>query len=280
MKLIRNWILPLVIALVLVFVFRCFLFDFISVTDKRMENTLKKGDIVLIGKVSKIRHSSVVLFNNRTAINRLARCTGLPGDTLQIKNSFVFINNKKQDFKYSGRKKISTSYVFHTDSTNVQAIFKANGILFNQKLAEFSVYYFYSDQKKLQALGKQAVWSKKRMPVCPKGLYSDKTAPFNTHFYWNMDNIGPLVIPAAGKSIKLNNTSFALYKSIILQETGKNYKLAKNKVYLDNKKVKIYTFKYDYYFVLNDNRTNFNDSRSFGFISRNQILGKFMLKLF
>ena len=283
MNLIKNWILPLIIALALVFIFRWLLFDFIIVSNKQMGNTFKKGDLVLIQKSGKIRYNSIVLFNtSKTSYSNtaLSRCIGLPGDTLHIKNSKVFINRKELKVKVSHREKITAHYVFYTDSSKVQANFAANDIPFNHKLAAFGVYSFNSDREKINRLNELTIWNKKQKPITPKGLYSDKTAPFNTHFYWNTDNLGPMVIPSANSTIRLSRASFKLYKRIILQETGGSYHLKGNKVYLEEQIVKNYTFKYDYYFVLNDNRLNYNDSRSFGFIRREEISGKFIIKLF
>lgn len=284
MNLIKNWILPLVFALVLVFIFRWLLFDFMIVSDKRMENTLKKGDLVLIQRSGKIRHNSIVLFDtSQTTYSNtasLSRCIGLPDDTLQIRNSKVLINRKELEAKPSRRRKITTHFIFHTDSSKVQANFVENNISIDKKLAAFGIYSFNSDKGTLNSLSNLAVWNKKQKPIKPKGLYSDKTKPFNTHFYWNTDNFGPLVVPTANSTIRLSRASFKLYKSIILQETGKNYYLKKNKVYLAEQIVKSYTFKHDYYFVLNDNRPDYDDSRRFGFIRREQISGKFIMKLF
>jgi len=155
-----------------------------------------------------------------------------------------------------------------------------NKIHFNNKLADFGVYSFYTDYKKLNKVSKRNIWQKKQKVVITKGLLSQKTAPFNKHFYWNKDNFGPLIVPASGVTIKLNRAHFELYKHIMFKETRKNFILKGNAVYSDNKKISTYTFKSDYYFVLNDNRLIPDDSRSFGFISKNQIFGKFVLKIY
>ena len=260
------------------------MFDFMIVSDNLMNNSLEKGDLILIQKKARIRRNNIILIDttqeNYSIPFRLIRCVAIAGDTLQISNSTIFINRKKLSSKTLRKRKILSHYIFKSDSNNIQQFLTKNQIQFNPQLAVSGIYSFYTDQKKLKKISTQNVWNRKQKVVIDKGLYSQKTAPFNKHFYWNNDNYGPLVVPASGMTIKLNRATFELYKQIILKETGKNYLLQKNIVYSDNKKISTYTFQSDYYFVLNDNRQIPDDSRSFGFIKRDQIYGKVTLKLF
>ncbi|MEN8121144.1 MAG: signal peptidase I [Bacteroidota bacterium] len=284
MSFIKHWIIPFISACILVVVFRYFMFDFMIVSDNLMKNSLKKGDLILIQKRARIKRDNIILIDttqgNYSIPHKLIRCVAISGDTLQIRNSTIFINRKKTNSRTLRKRKILSHYIFHSDSNHIDHILRKKDIYFNSKLANFGIYSFYTDQKKLKKISTQNVWERKQKVVIAKGLHSEKTAPFNKHFYWNNDNFGPLVVPASGMTIRLNRATYELYKHILIEESGKKYFLQKNTVYSDNKKISTYTFKSNYYFVLNDNRQIPDDSRSFGFINENQTFGKVALKLF
>ncbi len=284
MNFLKKWITPFVAALILVLIFRYFLFDFRIVSDNLMNNSLKKGDLILIQKRARIKRNNIILLDTTqgdySIPHRLSRCVAIAGDTFQIKNSVVYINSKQSDLKTLRKIKILSHYIFKSDSNNIQQLLLKNQVQFNEELAVFGIYNFYTDPKSLKKINKQNVWNWKQKVVTAKSLNSKKTAPFNKHFYWNNDNFGPLVIPSSGMTIDLNRATFELYKQVLIKESGKIFILKGNIIYSDNKKISTYTFQSDYYFVLNDNRQFPDDSRSFGFISRNQVLGKVALKLF
>ncbi len=284
MNFFKQWLVPLIAALLLVLVFRFFLFDFMLVPDNLMNNGLKKGDLILIQKRTRIKRNNIILIDtlqaNYTGTGRLIRCVALPGDTLLIRNSEIFINRKKVKQEALRKGEVLSQYIASTNNTDFQQVLLENNIIFNPKLASFGIYHFSTDKKSIQKISKQNAANIFKKTNSSKGLYSKETAPFNKHFYWNKDNFGALVVPAFGMSIKLNRANFELYKKIIETETGKNYIVKGNTIYASNKIVRNYTFQSDYYFTLNDNRPNTNDSRSFGFIRKDQIFGKFVLKLF
>ena len=284
MNFLKNWITPFITALILILIFRYLLFDFRIVSDKLMNNSLKKGDLILIQKRARIKRNNIILFDTTQGAystpQRLSRCVALAGDTLQIKNSIVYINNKQLDLTTLRKRKILSHYIFKSDSNNIQLFLTKNKIKFNKQLAVTGIYSFYTDKKKLKNINNKNVWKQKQKIIVGHGLYSKKTAPFNNYFYWNIDNFGPLVVPAKGMTIKLNSTNLELYKKILIKETEKNDSLQKSIIHSENKGISNYTFQSDYYFVLNDNRQVHDDSRSFGFIKRDHIFGKVVLKLF
>lgn len=90
---------------------------------------------------------------------------------------------------------------------------------------------------------------------------------------WNIKNFGPLLIPKSGKLILLDSGNFMLYKNPIEYETNKNLKLVDNILFLDEELIDNYRFKYNYYFVVGDNIMHSSDSRYFGFIPEEFIVG-------
>jgi signal peptidase I len=97
--------------------------------------------------------------------------------------------------------------------------------------------------------------------------------PYNSN--WNKDNYGPIYIPQAGKTVALTIQSLPFYKKIITEyEKGNDLKVIGNDIYINGQKVTTYTFEQDYYWMMGDNRHNSEDSRYWGFVPANHIVGK------
>jgi signal peptidase I len=92
---------------------------------------------------------------------------------------------------------------------------------------------------------------------------------------WSTDNFGPLWIPKEGATIPINDSTLTLYGATIkLYEHNDNVNIENNKLTIDGKEVTEYTFKQNYYFMMGDNRHNSLDSRFWGFVPEDHIVGK------
>lgn len=91
---------------------------------------------------------------------------------------------------------------------------------------------------------------------------------------WNVDNLGPIYIPQAGKTVELNAETLPFYKKIIGEYEGKDLKVTGNEIRIDGKIATSYTFEQDYYWMMGDNRHNSLDSRFWGFVPADHIVGK------
>ena len=194
--------------------------------------------------------------------NYVKRCVGLPGQTLEIKNRIVYLDgkpNKEPD-------NVQYRYIVHTKGMLPDDLCHELGISQEDRMmyyAEESVYNLPLTEKAKAALlaRKDIVVSIENMPNEPvDGLY-----PVNKVTGWTLDNYGPIWIPKKGETIDLTLDNAYEGNSIDVKD---------GKIYINGQETTRYTFKMDYYWMMGDNRHNSADSRFWGFVPEDHIVGK------
>ena len=104
--------------------------------------------------------------------------------------------------------------------------------------------------------------------------YNTQFFPNDIRFNWNEDNFGPIIIPKKGEKIKLNSINLPIYKKLIRDYEKNSLDLKNGSIFINNIKTEHYIFKQNYYWMMGDNRYKSEDSRSWGFVPEDHIVGK------
>jgi len=112
------------------------------------------------------------------------------------------------------------------------------------------------------------------MDINPKGVSGYNIFPNHPDYSWNEDNFGPVYLPKAGETIELTPSNLPLFKRIITEYEGHQLSVSDGSIYINNEPASAYTFKQGYYWMMGDNRDRSEDSRSWGHVPENHILGK------
>lgn len=251
---------------------------FLIMPDLSMQETLSAGDKIFYLKSAHQKRNAIVVYQPGLNADSLAvkREIGLPGDTVRIFNSILYINGKRLEDEPG----VSYKYIFKTDSIiNTSNFLINNSLKYNFKHSYLGVFSCVTNMEGLKIISSDPLIEDIKREVT-ESTFSAKNGNFlGSVFYWNADNLGPIIIPRKGMQVKIGRKALLMYKEVIEHESGALLSFQHDKCFLGGKAIELYTFKYNYFFLLNDNRSNYNDSRNFGFVAENQIIGRYLFKL-
>ncbi len=313
-KTTKEWLKAIGIALLALIVIRLFFFQSYSIPTTSMEKTIMEGDYILVSKAnygarlpitplslpffphvyssliklpyfripcsSAIKNNDVVVFNypieDKKPVDKrtvfIKRCVAVAGDTLRIKNGKIYINNKLTEEPEN----IEFNYLVKTDSTSISPeMLQAYDITDGGLFMDMYSYNIATTRSNAEKISKLPIVRKCEVMCEDSGLYANELFPSSMYYPWNMDNYGPIVIPKKGMTVKLNKITLPLYYRIINVYEGNKLSVKNDSICIINDmQTRTYTFKRNYYFMIGDNRHNSDDSRFWGFVPEDHIIGK------
>lgn len=230
--------------------------------------TVERDDVVVFNWPAEKGHP----FDLR--MHYIKRCVAISGETIEVRRGQVYVNGEKG----VNPPLMQFRYFVETDQVIRERVWSGLKISEYRQIRNQDGrigYWVWTDENSIAQLKALPFVKGAEIDFSPEGTVENNIFPDYRYFRWNGDDYGPLTVPNRGMTIEVTEENLAMYGSTIEEYEGNESVVVDiDKLTIDGEEVSTYTFKKNYYFMMGDNRHNSLDSRYWGFVSEDFIVGE------